>query len=181
MRPSTTPSLNVSGFALRPIALSDADDWYAYLSMPGVLAHTSWNLASADELREAIARYNVDDPASPIRFALHESGGGPVVGTVGFHSISPAHRTAELAYDLHPALWGRGLASACARAAVAWGLFERSHARIQAVVLDTNAPSIRVLERTGFEREGMLRNYRTVRGEPRDFWMYSIIPSAGGS
>ena len=44
---------------------------------------------------------------------------------------------------------------------------------IQATVLDTNQASVGVLERCGFEREGLLRHYRQVRGEPRDFWMYA--------
>ncbi|MEO2219574.1 GNAT family protein [Chromobacterium vaccinii] len=48
-------------------------------------------------------------------------------------------------------------------------------ARIQATVLPENTRSIRVLERVGFQREGLLRSYRMVRGPSRDFWMYSHI------
>ncbi|WP_146042156.1 GNAT family N-acetyltransferase [Chromobacterium sinusclupearum] len=47
--------------------------------------------------------------------------------------------------------------------------------RIQATALPANHRSIQVLERNGFEREGLLRSYRKVRGPSRDFWMYSHI------
>ena len=30
-------------------------------------------------------------------------------------------------------------------------------------------------ERRGFEREGLLRNYRPVRGIPADFWIYARL------
>jgi hypothetical protein len=37
--------------------------------------------------------------------------------------------------------------------------------------------SARVLARCGFEREGLLRSYRMVRGVPGDFWIYwHVVP-----
>ena len=53
--------------------------------------------------------------------------------------------------------------------------------RIQAAAVDTNVGSQRVLDRCGFVREGMLRSYRLIRGEPRDFWKYSTGPLGGTS
>ncbi len=61
-----------------------------------------------------------------------------------------------------------------------WALRELGFARIQATVLDTNVASAGVLERCGFQREGLLRRYRLVRGEPRDFWMYARVNAAQG-
>ena len=45
-------------------------------------------------------------------------------------------------------------------------------------MLDTNAASIRVLEKAGFEREGWLRAYRVVRGMPGNFFMYARVAQA---
>ncbi len=180
MRFSRAPSVDIAGIALRPVELSDIPAWYEYLSMPGVLEHTSWALDSAGDLRALVASYNSAELSSEIRFAIQAEPQGPLVGTIGFHTISPEHRTAELAYDLHPSLWGRGITSACCRAVVAWGMSERHYVRIQSTVLDTNAPSIGVLEKCGFSREGKLRSYRMVRGKPCDFWLYATV-SEGGS
>jgi RimJ/RimL family protein N-acetyltransferase len=54
---------------------------------------------------------------------------------------------AEIAYDLAPEGWGRGLASAAVRALVTWA----------------------------FAEAGLLRRYRLVRGVPGDFWMFSRL------
>ena len=34
---------------------------------------------------------------------------------------------------------------------------------------------MRVLERCRFQREGLLRRYRLVRGAPGDFWIYARL------
>jgi RimJ/RimL family protein N-acetyltransferase len=175
MRPESTPRLDNADLLLRPVELADVDAWYGYLSIPQVLAHTSWNLQSADDLRAAIAWYNLEDAASPIRFAIVERASNALIGTIGFHSISPINKTAEIAYDLHPDYWGRGIATQCCRAAVRWGLEECGFVRVQATALDTNVASMRVLDKCDFALEGKLRNFRMVRGEPRDFWLYSRV------
>lgn len=161
---------------LRPLEPADIEPWYAYLSMPHVVEHTSWNLKSAEDLRPLVDRLDPNDPAAEIRFAINRGADRRLLGTIGFHSISPVHRTAEIAYDLHPSQWGRGVASACCRALLDWGYAARGYVRIQAVVLEANRASVRVLEKCGFAYEGRLRNYRLVRGEPRDFLLYAALP-----
>ncbi|MBK7977853.1 MAG: GNAT family N-acetyltransferase [Deltaproteobacteria bacterium] len=161
---------------LVPIARADAAEWFAYLSQPRAVEHTSWDLSGGvDALEKLIDGYESVDPSSAIRFAVRSREGDHLVGTIGFHSISLVHRTAELAYDVAPAYAGRGVASACVCAIVPWGFAARGYERIQATVVDTNAASIRVLEKTGFAREGLLRGYRRVRGAPRDLWMYARL------
>ena len=45
-----------------------------------------------------------------------------------------------------------------------------------ATALESNERSARVLERCGYQREGLLRSYRLVRGQPGNFFMYSHLP-----
>jgi [ribosomal protein S5]-alanine N-acetyltransferase len=97
------------------------------------------------------------------------------VGTIGFHSISPENRSAELAYDLAPDWWGKGIASEMCRDLVEWAHSQVGLLRVQATVLTSNSRSIEVLQRCSFKREGLLRSYRIVRGRPGDFWMYSHV------
>ena len=175
MRIDSPPSLDGSKLTLRPLDHSDIDAWYGYLEIPHVVQHTSWNLKSIEDLRPLIDWYNSDDPTSAIRFAIVDNETQVLVGTIGFHTISPVNRSAEIAYDLSPSHWGRGIATQCCRCVVKWGLGEHGYLRIQAAVLDSNAASVRVLQKCGFELEGSLRNYRIVRGEPRNFWLYSCI------
>ena len=46
---------------------------------------------------------------------------------------------------------------------------------VHAYVMVGNTRSERVLERAHFTREGCLRSFRVSRGQPRDFWLYSIL------
>ena len=78
-------------------------------------------------------------------------------------------------------MWGRGIACAACNASpppplpTLLGLRAVGLVRVQATTLLSNARSARVLEACGFEREGLLRRYRMVRGTPGDFWIYSRL------
>ena len=171
------PSCQHPRVTLRHLVRGDAPAWYAYLAEPAVVEHTSWNLRSIDDLQANFDAYEANDPASPIRLAVVLREGGQLVGTVGFNAVSPQNRTAEIAYDLAPAIWNRGVASSLVDSVTDWGMQHLGLLRIQATVLDSNLRSIRVLERCAFAREGYLRSYRLVRGKPGNFWLYARIAS----
>ena len=163
--------------SLRPIVEEDLPVWYAYLSRPAVFEHTSWNLASVDELLPYIWAPEVATESSLLRLAVALRTTGELVGTAGFHSVSSMNRTAEIAYDLSPRVWGKGIATSVCSQLVAWAHASAGVLRVQATVLESNAKSMAVLERCGFLREGLLRSYRLVRGHPGNFQMYShVVP-----
>lgn len=179
MRVEPAPASGIEDLRLRPIALADVDAWYAYLSRPQATEQTSWNLRGRDDLTALVKWYDADDPESGIRFAIVREADDRLVGTIGFHTISAPNCSAEIAYDVDPAFWGRGIATACCRAVTAWGFAARGWVRIQATVLETNTASLRVLEKCGFLLEGRLRSYRIVRGRPRDFLMLAAVARTG--
>lgn len=160
---------------LRPIVDVDLPHWYEYLSMPVVYEHTSWNLSSPDDLASYAKELASATAESAFRLAVVQRSSGELVGTVGFHSVSPRDHRAELAYDLAPHMWGKGLATYLATLLVSWAHEQASVVRVQATVLLSNARSTAVLERCGFEFEGVLRSYRMVRGVPGDFGMYAHL------
>ena len=100
-----------------------------------------------------------------------------LVGTCGFNDWSEAHRWAELAFDLAQPQWGQGLMPRAVAAALAW-IFRQEQVplnRVQAFVRVDNLRSTRVLERSGFLREGRLRSYRVCRGLAHDFYLYGLL------
>jgi RimJ/RimL family protein N-acetyltransferase len=82
-----------------------------------------------------------------------------------------------VAFDFNPSVWGRGFATACCNAVVHWGFSQQGYVRVQATALESNLASVRVLEKCGFALEGRVRNFRLVRGVPRDFWLYAKVPT----
>ncbi len=165
--------------SLRPIEVGDLDAWYSYLSLPMVYEHTSWAIESASELESFVwSSEALATPAQP-RFAIVLRSINKLVGTAGFHTVSPQNKTAELAYDLYPSYWGKGIATRVCSSLLSWAHSHVGLVRVQATVLESNHRSSKVLQRCGFEHEGLLKSYRMVRGKPSNFHMYShVLPTA---
>ncbi|EQA4237534.1 GNAT family N-acetyltransferase [Serratia marcescens] len=164
------------GASLRPLARGDVDAWSAYLSQPGVTEHTSWGDVGPANLAQLVSDYAAGRGA--LRWAIVDSN-DRLLGTVGLNEISREHGRAEIVYDLDPRHCGRCLATAAARDVIHWAQTAQGLQRVQATVLDSNLLSIAVLERVGMQREGLIRQYRRVRGQARDYWMYAAILRAG--
>lgn len=163
---------------LRPLTVADIPDWFDYLVQPQVFEHTSWNVQAPGDLMHYASALESRAPNSLLRLAIADRASNQLVGTIGFHTVSPENRSAELAYDLAPAAWGKGIAAHLCGVMVRWAHSQVGLTRVQATVLSSNVRSIKVLERCGFAREGLLRSYRMVRGTPGDFWMYSHVHGA---
>ncbi len=169
------PTLPFDDLGLRNTRSSDAGAWYAYLKNPDVVRHTSWNLEAADDLLPQLTIFEADAVNSSIRLAIVRKADDLLVGTVGFHTMSDLNRSAELAYDLAPEYWGRRIMPAAAKAMCDWGFSEGRLNRIQATVLESNASSIKVLERLGFQREGYLRSETVCDGKPMDMILMAAL------
>lgn len=169
------PQLQHPDAMLRAIDADDIQAWFDYLTKPEVFEHTSWNVSSLAELQHYAWRPDEFTDDSLLRFAIASRQSNQLIGTAGFHTVSPRNRSAELAYDLSPHAWGKGIATAVAACLTEWAHGEAGVLRVQATTLHSNTRSLKVLERCGFEREGLLKSFRLVRGVPGDFWMFSHI------
>jgi [ribosomal protein S5]-alanine N-acetyltransferase len=175
VRIEVAPSSEIPGFYLRQLKRSDVVEWYAYLSLPTVVEHTSWNLRGPNDLQALYDSCESQAPESPCRLAIVDEEANRLIGTIGFHAISDVNRSGELAFDFAPDYWGRGIGSAMCRTVTQWSYLALNFVRVQATVLQTNLASERVLHKCGFTYEGLLRGYRMVRGSPGDFKMYSRL------
>lgn len=169
------PTIEFGEHVLRPFRRTDAAAWFAYLSDRRVTEYTSWPTVtreSIDALVESvIAAYA---SMSALRWAIARRSDDVLIGSCGYIRCGREEVTAELAYDLGPAYWGSGIMTGAVRAAISWARDSSEIRRVEAFVLPTNARSIAVLERTGFKRDMLLKDYRKVRGSLRDFYLYSL-------
>jgi len=100
---------------------------------------------------------------------------GEIIGVIN----SGAGRSPQLfqgGYWVEPPHWGKGVASASLMLVRDFLLDECNVQRVQAVVEPDNIASIRVLEKCGYEREGLLRKYypSSNRGLV-DVLMYAVV------
>ena len=166
----------IPGFHVRPVTLEDAVAWANYACLPEVKEHTSSTVESEADVRATIERILTSSPSWPTRFMLAEEDTRTIVASVGFHTVSLQNGTAEVTYDVAPSHWGRGIATSACRGATVWAFEVAGWHRVQATTLLSNLRSQRVLEKTGFKREGLVRNFRLVHGRPADYLLYSAIP-----
>lgn len=160
---------------LRPLRAADIEPWSRYLNLPEVYEHTSWDHPTPDDLASYLNNELSGEPSSRLRLAIAQREGDEIVGTIGLHTVSAPNRSAELAYDLHPNMWGHGVATAMVGAVVEWAHAHAALIRVQATVLESNNRSVRVLQRSHFLQEGLLQSYRLVRGLPGNFYMYAHV------
>lgn len=101
---------------------------------------------------------------------------GAAVGGVGLHLGRDVHRhSAELGYWLGRRYWGRGIMSAVLGAFVAPAMSAFRLHRMHATVYANNPASMRVLEKVGFEREGVQKSAVMKRGELLDLIVYAHL------
>jgi RimJ/RimL family protein N-acetyltransferase len=119
------------------------------------------------------------DPGRSIQLAIDMDGqavGG--IGAIAGEGIFAG--TAQFGYWLGESHWGRGLASAAARALAESIGRERLFARLEAQVFDWNPASMRVLEKAGFERVAVLRCAATKDGYLIDTVLYARVFGQAG-
>ncbi|KAB1214306.1 putative N-acetyltransferase p20 [Morella rubra] len=84
----------------------------------------------------------------------------------------------ELGYVLGYKYWGKGIATRAVKLAANTIFSEWPHLeRLEALVDVENVGSQRVLEKAGFQREGVLRKYLILKGKTRDMVMFSLVSS----
>ncbi|RIH88488.1 putative ribosomal N-acetyltransferase YdaF [Meiothermus luteus] len=107
-------------------------------------------------------------------FFIVEFGGQPI-GVIGLHLDWP-HKLGETETWLGRPYWGQGLNTEAKVVLLDFAFGPWDLRRVQAIAHTQNLRSQRALEKLGFRREGLLRRWRWIRGEPWDFYMYSLLP-----
>jgi RimJ/RimL family protein N-acetyltransferase len=101
---------------------------------------------------------------------------GEAVGNVSLRPGDDVERlSAEIGYWLGAPFWGRGIMSEAVRAVTGYAFTELGLVRVFAVPFARNPASFHVLERAGYEREGVLRRSAIKDGEILDQYLYAAL------
>jgi ribosomal-protein-alanine N-acetyltransferase len=124
-----------------------------------------------------IAFTSIQEP--PLHFAIDLE--GEAVGGIGIIPGTDVDRvSAEVGYWLGRAVWGRGLATRALASLTAFAFHSFTFTRLFATPFAFNAASIRVLEKAGWVREGVLRRAVVKEGRITDLLIYAMTrPDAG--
>jgi ribosomal-protein-alanine N-acetyltransferase len=98
-----------------------------------------------------------------------------IVGTCTLADIDRTNRRAELGFALAKAFWGRGLILRALPSVLQFAFERLDLRRIEADADPRNTASVRVLERIGFQREGLLRERYIQLGEVQDAMVFGLL------
>lgn len=109
-------------------------------------------------------------------FHLLHKKDGQVIGRCDFHTWIKSHRRAEVGYTLTSEIHkNKGLMTEALRAVLSFGFEKMDLYRVEALVSPKNTPSMQLLKRCDFKKEGHLRNHYMVNGELQDSLMFSLL------
>jgi ribosomal-protein-alanine N-acetyltransferase len=102
---------------------------------------------------------------------------GQVVGAVSLKNISHSMGYGEIGYGVAESHHGKGIATAAVRLLVEKIFRETYLRRLLAYVHEENIASCRVLEKLGFQEEGLLREHYVINGVPVNEILYALLKS----
>ena len=107
-------------------------------------------------------------------YVIEDTRDGSLLGGTNFHHFDPMRDVVEVGYWLFVDARGRGVATRMVAAMVDYAL-ANGICRVEAHVRPENRPSELVLERLGFEREGVKRRYLHHEGRRVDATLWALV------
>lgn len=97
------------------------------------------------------------------------------VGNVSLKNVNHMMKFAEIGYGVGEQYQGKGYGTEMVRQLVAMAFQETDLRKLIAYVHDKNTPSCKLLERLGFQKEGLLREHYIINGKPENEVLYAIL------
>lgn len=109
-------------------------------------------------------------------FGIFAKGTNQLIGHISLYAVKRLpYSSAFVGYSMDERFAGRGIATAATKAIVQFAFNQVGVHSVEAYVAPKNEASIRVLEKAGFMREGLLRRLLYINGEWVDHYMYAIL------
>lgn len=162
---------------IRAWKTEDAGDLAQMLNNKKILDNLRDGLPYPYTLKDAeeyITAMLASDKTKTFAFAITVN--DKAVGSIGIFRCDNIHsRTAEMGYYIGEPYWGQGLGTSAVKQTCSYIFKHTDIIRIFAEPFTNNAASCRILEKSGFQLEGTLRNNAVKNGKILDMNMYSLI------
>jgi ribosomal-protein-alanine N-acetyltransferase len=143
--------LETERLILRPWAMDDLQDFYAYASIEGLGQMAGWmphkTIAESKAILDLFIRHKKV-------FAIELKETGTVIGSLGIEEPDPDPEVAllgrELGFVLHKSYWGNELAPEAVKVIKSWCFDTLGYDFLTCSHFDWNNRSRRVIEKTGF-------------------------------
>lgn len=169
--------LDTNNLYLRPLKLSDAEGMFAILSDAQSMKY--WSNEPVTDMDAVIKTLRKDLQSDAIGksmcWAVTGKDQGKLIGKCILFQFSPANHRAEIGFILNRDYWRRGFMYEAVQAVISFAFKTLKLHRIEADTDPANAGSLALLEKLGFEREGLFRDRWHVYDKWQDSVMLGLI------
>lgn len=177
MRARVFPIIDAPRLRLRWIKESDVEQLYAIFSDPQIMRY--WSTPPLQNMDEALAMLREiqtsNRQGTMLKWGVALKPGDNLIGTVTLFNMNRSSGRAEIGYAQGRAYWGHGYIHEALQALLKYSFEELDLRRLEADVDPRNNPSIKTLERLGFQKEGYLRERWLVNDEIQDALFYGLL------
>jgi len=181
------PTIEGDGVMLRTPQIADFEEWVALRETSRDFL-TPWEPTwPVDDLTRAAFRRRVKRYAEDLRtdqgyaFLIMRSSDGALVGGLTLANIRRGVAQAgSLGYWTGLPFVRQGYMTAAVRAVIPFAFMSLRLHRLEAACIPTNTGSIRLLDKTGFVREGYAREYLCINGIWQDHLLYGRLNDGSG-
>ena len=165
----------LDGVALRPLDVSDIDALYAWSTDSELNVLAGWGRLRSRTAFHEKHEQRIREPEDDL-IVLGVESEGHLVGSVQLALIDRLERRAAVAIVLgDKTTWGRGIGGAALRILADYAFAALNLERLYAEVYGFNVRSQRLMERVGFQREGVLRQHEMHNGARQDVHVFGLL------
>lgn len=160
---------------LRPLEMDDIEILYTWERDIELAIWSGWTpLVSSVAFRQKYER-RITNPEGDLTM-LGVQFEGRIVGFVQLAEINTYEKRASIGVVIgEKNLWGKGIGRTALRLLLDYAFTVRGLERISAEVYGFNQRSMRLMERVGFQKEGVLRQYEIHNGVRQDLHVYGFL------
>jgi len=108
-------------------------------------------------------------------FGIEDRASREIVGCIGLKNVNRHDLNAELGYWVSRAFWRNGFATEAVRLMQGFVFGQLKLRRLYAIVLEANTGSVKLLEKTGFVREGTWRKASLHKKRWYNVYSYGLL------
>ncbi|EKF19861.1 GNAT family N-acetyltransferase [Nitratireductor pacificus] len=127
--------------------------------------------------RQRLRRYRSEfDQGTGIAFFLFDARSDTLTGGITLSNIRRGvAQTGSIGYWMGQRFAGRGMMLEAVRMVIPFAFETLRLHRLEAACIPDNDRSVGLLEKAGFQREGLLKSYLRINGSWRDHYLYALV------
>lgn len=163
---------------LRPIKRSDISFFLKWFNDPEIIQYLTRYLPMTEMAEEKWIEELATKPQSEVVFIIEviEDGSNKPIGNCGLHRIHPKDHTAEIGIVIgEKDYWGKGYGTEATQLLIEYGFKQLNLHRVSSWVIEFNKRSIKLCEKLGFQKEGVLRKAIFKNGQFWDKILFGLL------